>query len=170
MAEVALGSQVAFSRLYDATSRAAFGVCLRVLNEHEAAEDALQETYIKIWNNADRYKVIGYSPMTWIMTIARNAAIDQLRMRKSDRDIADFSELIVSPGPSPEQSAIAAEESRRIVCHLNKLDTNRRAAIIGVYLQGKSYKELSYQLDVPLNTMRTWLRRGLVALRGNMLQ
>jgi RNA polymerase sigma-70 factor (ECF subfamily) len=168
IAKVALGNRVAFSRLYDVTSGKLLAVCLRVLNERAAAEDAMQEVFIKVWKNADRYQVTGHSPMTWLITIARNTAVDRLRARKVDRDIADFSERIAAPGISPEQSAVAASESKQIMRCLDELERDRRDAITGAYLRGLSYKELSDQFDVPLNTMRTWLRRGLVALRECM--
>jgi len=168
IAQIALGSRDAFSGLYDATSGKLLAVCLRVLNERAAAEDAMQEAYVKIWNNADRYKVTGHSPMTWLITIARNTAIDRLRTRRVDRDIADYGERIATSDPSPEQSAVAASEARRIVTCMGELEADRRAAISGVYLEGKSYKELSEQFDVPLNTMRTWLRRSLATLRECM--
>ncbi len=165
IAQVALRDQDAFSRLYDATSGKLLAVCLRVLNDRAAAEDTMQEAFVKIWNNADRYVVTGHSPMTWLITVARNTAIDRQRARKVDRDIADYSERIAAPEPSPEQSAVAASEARRIVGCMDELDPDRRAALTGAYLEGKSYKDLSEQFDVPLNTMRTWLRRGLAALR-----
>ncbi len=168
IAQVALGNQTAFSHLYEATSGKLLAVCLRVLNERAAAEDAMQEVYVKVWSKADRYQVTGHSPMTWLITIARNTAIDRLRSRKIDRNIADYSERIAEPGPSPEQSAVAASESRRIVACLDELEADRRAAITGAYLDGKSYKDLSEQFAVPLNTMRTWLRRGLSDLRECM--
>jgi len=168
IAQVALGNQSAFSRLYDVTSGKLLAVCLRVLNERAAAEDAMQETYLKVWNKADRYQVTGHSPMTWLITIARNTAIDRLRTRKTDSDIADFSERIAAPGLSPEQSALAASEARQILGCMKTLEEDRREAISGAYLQGKSYQQLADQFDVPLNTMRTWLRRGLAALRECM--
>lgn len=98
--------------------------------------------------------------MTWLITIARNTAIDRLRIRKDDRDIADYDERIAAPGLSPEQSAIAASETKHIVGCLDELESDRRVAINGAYLEGKIYKDLSEQIDVPLNTMRTWLRRS----------
>lgn len=166
--QAGLGSQDAFSRLYDATSGQLLAVSLRVLTERAAAEDAMQEAYVKIWNNADRYKVTGHSPMSWLVTIVRNTAIDRLRARKFDRDIDDYSDRIASAEPSPEQSAVAASDARRIVACMRELEADRRAAISGAYLEGKSYKELSSQFDIPLNTMRAWLRRGLAALRECM--
>lgn len=165
IAQIALANQDAFSRLYDATSGKLFSVCLRVLNERAAAEDAMQEVYVKVWNNADKYQVTGHSPMTWLITIARNTAIDRLRARKPDRDIADFDARLAAPGPTPEQSAVANSETRRILSCMDELEPDRRAAISGAYLQGQSYQELADRFDVPLNTMRTWLRRGLATLR-----
>ncbi len=168
IAEVALSDRAAFSRLYDATSGKLFAVCLRVLRERAAAEDSMQEAYVKIWNNAGRYQVTGHSPMSWLITIARNTAIDRLRARRSDRDVADFSERIAATGPDPEQSAVAASEAGRIGQCLDELDADRRAAIVGAYLRGETYQQLSDRFGVPLNTMRTWLRRGLAALRECM--
>lgn len=168
IAQTALGSQTAFAELYDATSGKLFAVCLRVLTERAAAEDAMQETYVKVWKNAGRYQVTGHSPMTWLITIARNTAIDRLRARHVDHDLADYSERLPSSGLSPEQAAIAHSEAKRITQCLDELDVDRRAAISGAYLQGQSYQELSEQFDVPLNTMRTWLRRSLIALRECM--
>ncbi len=170
VSRIALGNRDAFSQLYDATSGKLFAVCLRVLNERAAAEDAMQDAYVKVWKNADRYQSTGHSPMTWLITIARNTAIDRLRMRKTESDIADFNERIAAPGPSPEQSSVAASETKRIIQCLDELETDRRAAITGAYLQGKTYQDLSNQFDVPLNTMRTWLRRGLAALRECLLR
>jgi len=168
IAQVALGNQVAFSRLYDATSGKLLAVCMRVLSERAAAEDAMQEVYVKVWKNADRYQVMGHSPMSWLITIARNTAIDRLRSRKTHDDIANHGERIAAPGLSPEQSAIAASETKRIIECMDELGADKRAAISGAYLDGASYKDLSDQFDVPLNTMRTWLRRGLAALRECM--
>ncbi|MGB5864434.1 MAG: sigma-70 family RNA polymerase sigma factor [Sulfitobacter sp.] len=170
IAQVALGDHSAFAQLYDATAGKLLAVCMPVLNERAAAEDALQETYIKIWKNANLYQVTGHSPMTWLITIARNTAIDRLRTRTGDRDVADYDDRIASPGPSPEQSAIAASDSKQVVQCLDQLEASRRTAITGAYLYGKSYQDLSDELDVPLNTIRTWLRRGLIALRECMSQ
>ena len=162
---VALGDRLAFQALYDATSAKLLGVCLRILKDRAAAEDAMQDTFVKVWKNADRFAVNGYSPMTWLITIARNTAIDRLRATKVDADIADFTDTIAATGPSAEGRIIAAAEARRISACFNELDPDRSAAIKGAYLDGKSYAELAESFSVPLNTMRTWLRRGLIALR-----
>jgi RNA polymerase sigma-70 factor (ECF subfamily) len=167
IARVALGDRVAFSRLYDATSAKLFGVCLRILNNRASAEDALQESFMKVWRNADRYRSNGMSPMTWLITIARNTAIDRLRRRRASGP-EDVIEQVPDSAPTPEASAIAQSEAERIVACLKELDEPRAAAVRGAYLDGLSYADLADKLSVPLNTIRTWLRRSLIALQACM--
>ncbi|APX90728.1 RNA polymerase subunit sigma [Brevirhabdus pacifica] len=170
IARVALGDRSAFSSLYDATAPKLLGVCLRVLKQRSVAEDALQDAYVKIWKGADRYVSNGLSPMTWLITIARNCAIDRLRASRRDvgSEIDTVTETLAASGPSPEQSAIAGSEARRITSCLDELEATRGEAIRGAYLKGESYSDLAAKFDVPLNTMRTWLRRGLISLRECM--
>jgi RNA polymerase sigma-70 factor (ECF subfamily) len=168
IARVALGDQAAFSALYDATSGKLFGVCMRILKDRSSAEDALQDTFIKIWKNSRSYSANGLSPMTWLITIARNTSIDRLRMDRSFDDFDTIAHRISATGLSPEQSAIASSEAKRIVACLNELDAQRSAAIQGAYLDGQSYVDLSERFNVPLNTMRTWLRRALISLKECM--
>ena len=128
----ALKDRNAFSSLYDATSAKLFSVCLQVLNDQQAAEDALQDSYIKIWSKADRYHTNGMSPMTWLITIARNTSIDRLRSNDC----------------------------------LETLESEKTEAVCGVYLHGYSYAELASRYNIPINTVRTWLRRSLLKLKG----
>lgn len=165
---VALGDRAAFGRLYDATAGKLLAVCLRILKDRAAAEDAMQDAYVKIWTHAHRFQVTGHSPMSWLITIARNTAIDRLRATRADADLADFEARIAAPGVTPEHSAMAASEAARIVACLDELEADRGAAIRGAYLDGLSYRDLAERFSVPLNTMRTWLRRGLLSLRECM--
>lgn len=165
IARVALGDRAAFSSLYDATSAKLFGVCLRILNDRAEAEDALQDAFVRIWQKADTYAVNGYSPMTWLITLTRNLAIDRLRARKGTTvDIDDVHDLRDS-GPTPEAAAVASSERAQIDDCLDELEPDRAEAVRGAYLDGYSYDELAARYDVPLNTMRTWLRRSLLKLK-----
>lgn len=165
IARVGLGDRMAFSTLYNATSAKLFGVCLRILNNRAEAEEALQEAFVRIWQKSSSYAVNGYSPMTWLITLTRNLAIDKLRARKGTTvDIDEVYDLRDS-GPTPEAAVIAASERAQIDGCLGELDTNRAEAVKGAYLEGHSYQDLATHFDVPLNTMRTWLRRSLLKLR-----
>ncbi|MGY9048516.1 hypothetical protein P775_03820 [Puniceibacterium antarcticum] len=170
IARVALGDRKAFSTLYDQTSAKLFGVALRVLNNRASAEDVLQETYMKIWRRADRYASNGMSPMSWLIAIARNTAIDRLRATRDSANLDDVSNHLVASGPTPEQSVVAAGEAARITECLGKLEAEKGQAVRGAYLQGLSYAELAEKFSVPLNTMRTWLRRSLISLKECMEQ
>jgi len=165
IAACALRDRRALADLYRLTSAKLFGVCLRVLKDRQEAEDALQDAYIKIWNGAGRYASGGYSPMSWLIAIARNNAIDRQRARRPEAvDIEDVSD-VAEGEPSPEQAAITASEGRRIDICLDELESRRAEAVRGAYVEGYSYQELADKYDVPINTMRTWLRRSLAKLK-----
>ncbi|MFT6531746.1 MAG: RNA polymerase sigma-70 factor (ECF subfamily) [Limimaricola cinnabarinus] len=168
IARIALGDRDAFGALYDATSAKLFGICLRVLSNRAEAEDALQEIYVKVWHNAGRYQVNGLSPMTWLITIARNHAIDRLRMRRKAESRGgdmDAVAAMADTAPGPEALAVAASDSAQIERCLTELEPDRAGAVRGAYLAGDSYADLAARYDVPLNTMRTWLRRSLMRLK-----
>ena len=167
---MARGDRDAFLSLYDATGAKLFGICLRVLNDRAEAEDVLQEVFLKIWRNADRYRVNGLSPMTWLITVARNSAIDRLRARKARGETVDLAAELPDRGPTPEAAAIASSERARIVGCLGALQPDRAGAVRGAYLEGLSYQELATLYGVPLNTMRTWLRRSLQTLKECLSQ
>lgn len=99
------------------------------------------------------------------MAIARNHAIDRIRARREPAAYIDAALDVADPAPGPEAMAVAGGESGRIYHCLEELERNRAAAVRGAYLDGKSYAELAERYGVPLNTMRTWLRRSLLKLR-----
>ncbi|WP_294607334.1 sigma-70 family RNA polymerase sigma factor [Roseovarius sp.] len=163
--QVGLGDRAAFSSLYDATSAKLFGVCLRMLNNRAEAEDTLQDVFVRVWQKANLYSSNGYSPMTWLITLARNASIDRLRARRAATVDIDEVHDLSDTGPTPEADAIASSERERLNSCLDELEPDRSDAVRRTYLDGDSYKELAARYDVPLNTMRTWLRRSLLKLR-----
>lgn len=170
LAEIALGDRKALGALYDRTSGKLFAVCFRVLKSKSEAEDALQDVYLRVWNKADRYAVTGHSPMTWLITLARNLAIDRLRATKSGTVDLDSAGELVASGPSPEAASIAASDQRRISACFEELPADRAQAVQAAYLEGATYQALAERFGVPLNTMRTWLRRSLIALKECLSQ
>lgn len=170
IARTALRDRAAFRQLYERTSAKLFGVLLRILKDRSEAEEALQEVYVKIWQRADRYVPGGYSPISWLVAIARNHALDILRARRPIADDIDVALEVRDTAPDPEQAAIHKGEQERIESCLGELDEERAAAVRGAYLDGYSYEELAARYNVPLNTMRTWLRRSLIKLRECLSQ
>ena len=162
---IALGDRAAFRALYSLTSAKLFAVCLRVLRDRGEAEDALQEVYVKIWHNAARFMVTDRSAISWLAAIARNHAIDRARARHP-QPVAIGEALEVPDGsPDPEQAALASAVRQRIDACLEQLKGARAAAVRAAYIEGYSYQELAERHGLPLNTVRTWLRRSLLQLR-----
>ena len=163
--KVSTKDRAAFDLLYKQTNAKLFGVCLRVLNDRAEAEEALQEVFVKIWTKADRFAVSDLSPISWLVAIARNHAIDRIRARRLPMAAMDAAIDVADPTPGPEASAIAGADRDRVHLCLEELEKDRAAAVRGAYLKGESYAELAERHGVPLNTMRTWLRRSLLKLR-----
>ncbi|MDB6175953.1 sigma-70 family RNA polymerase sigma factor [Paracoccus sp. Z330] len=172
IARVALGDRSAFDALYDATSPKLHAVCLAVLKDRPEAEETLQDVYIKIWQNASRYASNGLSPMTWLITIARNRSIDKLRARKSrpTSDTADIAATVASSEPGPESAAIRAQERRLLDECLALLADQQAGAVRAVYLEGATYADLAEREGKPINTVRSWLRRSLLRLKDCVSQ
>ena len=170
LARMAAGDRAAVSALYAATSARLFGIALRVLGNRAEAEDALQEVYVKVWFNAGRYRPGELSPMTWLITVARNHAVDRhrkgQRRRSSDHDPIDEAVDLADPSPSPEEAVLASSLRGAVRDCLGQLKPPRGEAVVRAYVYGDSYVELAARYHVPLNTIRTWLRRSLVELRA----
>ncbi len=167
LVRVAAGDRAAFRALYAAAAPKLFGVALRMLGDRGEAEDVLQDTFTRAWTNAARFDPAKGRGMTWLIAIARNRAIDRLRTRP-DRPAAAVEELeaVADPAPGAEAAAVVKGDLARLEDCMKTLDPARAAAVRGAYLLGLSYQELADRHRVPLNTMRTWLRRSLIALRG----
>jgi RNA polymerase sigma-70 factor (ECF subfamily) len=163
---VAAGDRAAFDDLYTATRAKLYGVILRILRRSDLAEEAMQDTYLRIWQAAGTYDPRKASPITWMATIARNRALDLARRRRevSLEDAPDAFEAAIE-----EQDPLAArefsEELRRVLACLGQLDKERQRLILLAYYDGWSREKLAEQFDAPVATVKTWLRRGLMTIR-----
>ena len=165
---VAREDRAAFRALYSASGSKLMGVLLRILKDRSEAEDALQETFTRVWLKARAYDPARGTGLSWLVAMARNLAIDRLRARAplSEGDTAlDF---VSDTAPRAEAQLIAKGEARRIGECFDTLDPDRAQAVRGAYLDGQSYHDLAARFGVPINTMRTWLRRSLISLRECM--
>ncbi len=167
MQRLADGDRAALEEIYQATSAKLFGICYRILGDRKEAEDALQDVYINLWQRADRYDPARASPISWLATFARNRAVDRLRTGKVQRNAVPVEEAAPVPDAAPLADAmlIDAERSARIHSCIETLDTNQRTAIRTAFFEGQTYAELAEANDVPLGTMKSWVRRGLAKLK-----
>lgn len=170
LSRVAAQDRAAFRELYSKTASKLLGVLLRILGTRAEAEDALQEVFTRVWLRAGRFDATKGRGMTWLIAIARNHAIDRLRARPDEslRDDADALDTVRDAAPTAENRLIALGEAGRIAECFATLEPDRAEAVRGAYLNGLSYVDLAARFDVPLNTMRTWLRRSLLRLRECM--
>jgi RNA polymerase sigma-70 factor (ECF subfamily) len=162
---IAGGDRDAFRAVYSAAGAKLYGVTLRILNDRHEAEDALQEVMTRVWLNARRFDPSRARGMTWLIAIARNHAIDRLRARPAASDGDDMLEFVADRSPGAEAQVMAQGEARRVADCFGTLEPAKADAVRGAYLNGLSYEDLARRHDVPLNTMRSWLRRGLQRLR-----
>ncbi|MCL9981671.1 MAG: sigma-70 family RNA polymerase sigma factor [Erythrobacter sp.] len=164
---VAKGDRKALESVYDRTSAKLYGVCLRIARDRDAADDILQDVYLKVWNRAGRFDRERASPITWLCAVARNAAIDWVR--KHGAPTAPPIELSATPdaGVDSAMEAMLEDEGRaQIFSCLEALPANHQRAIRLAFFDGSSHSELASIMQVPLGTMKSWIRRGLLQLRG----
>ncbi|MGZ2256664.1 sigma-70 family RNA polymerase sigma factor [Roseobacter sp. A03A-229] len=162
---IALQDRRAFDRLYSATCRKLFGVALRMLRDPTEAEEAVQEVYVRIWQKAGRFHPGHAHPMSWLIAIARNLCIDRLRQRKAPAvPITDAME-VPDPAPGPEATTAQSQQRSQLDSCLAKLSPRKAEAVRSAYVEGYSYQDLADRFEIPLNTVRTWLRRSLLSLR-----
>lgn len=169
LSAVAQQDREALAQVYQMTSAKLFGICLRISNDRGAAEDILQDVYIKVWNRAGRFDADRASPITWLCAIARNTAIDW--QRASGRVATAPEEAayaIADDRISADQSIEEDQQSARIHHCLSELEDKHGAAIRAAFFDGLTYADLATRMDVPLGTMKSWVRRGLQRLKACM--
>lgn len=179
MARTALGDRRAFEALYRATSGTLLAVIARLLGDRAQAEEVLQEVYVTVWKSASSYSPHVARPMTWLMSIARNRAIDSLRRRSREPDTVsryatrgdgeegevDLLDTLEDPGAGPLallEQATSQHALERCMGHLND---RQRSSLALAYYDGLSHAEVAGQLAEPLGTIKSWIRRGLLSLR-----
>jgi RNA polymerase sigma factor (sigma-70 family) len=166
--------QTALKALYGLTSGKLYGLALRVVRNHEWAEDALQDTFLQIWRTAPDYRASLSPPMAWLGLIVRSRSLDLLRKRKAEREhLTDelddlMAETLEGDSPNPMDTSLASQQACALKKCLSQLDHKQREVVSLAYLRDLSHGELAQQLKLPLGTVKTWIRRGLDQLRTCM--
>ncbi len=168
MVRLGEGDRSALKEIYRATRVKLFGICFRILGDRKEAEDALQDVYVNLWQRADRYDPERASPISWLATFARNRAIDRLRTGKVRGGAVPVEEAAPLPDEAPlaDMLLVDAEQTAQIHTCLKGLDERTQSHIKAAFFDGKTYAQLAESADVPLGTMKSWIRRGLQKLRA----
>ncbi|MBA2771396.1 MAG: sigma-70 family RNA polymerase sigma factor [Sphingomonas sp.] len=166
MHAVAAGDRNALADLYGRTSGKLYGICIRLLGSEPEAEDVLQDVYLTVWNKAGSFDRDKASPITWLAVLARNKSIDRLRRQRAPTTTLDDAPDLADDAPSVLEVLEQDEDRRRLNSCLDELEEQQRASIRAAFLDGATYPQLAEREQVPLGTMKSWIRRGLIRLRG----
>jgi len=172
LARVALHDRAAFEQVYRATSAHLLGIAFRILNRRERAEEVLQESFMNVWHGAGGFNASVASPMTWLINIVRNKAIDALRSGRSERASTvslDDDDAMAVPGDESQQPQRLLEDSLarlRIGDCMAELGAAQRQALALAYYRGMVHTEIAESIGAPLGTVKAWVRRGLDKLKG----
>jgi RNA polymerase sigma-70 factor (ECF subfamily) len=168
LARVASGDRAALQLVYRDTAAKLLGVCLRILQDKSEAEDVLQEVFMTVWQKAAAFDPDRASPITWLAAIARNRAIDRLRSGTVRRrmDPIDTAHEVHDPAPVAHEVLARTQQQAQLTGCLDELEPRHAAAIRAAFLDGATYDEMAARMSVPLGTMKSWIRRGLLKLRA----
>jgi RNA polymerase sigma-70 factor (ECF subfamily) len=164
----------ALAELYDRHCRLLFGLILRIVRDRGEAEDILQETFVRVWNRAEIYDARMGGPLPWIVRVARNCAIDRLRVRRVRAAVdapATGQAAVEAPGTgiqTPEAAVLDAERRETLGDALAVLPAEQRQLIEAAFFEGYTHGELARRFGLPLGTVKTRIRAGMIAMRKRL--
>jgi RNA polymerase sigma-70 factor (ECF subfamily) len=166
MASAGRGEATGLRTVYDLTSAKLFGICLRICGDREAAEDVLQDVYVRVWRRAAAFDAERASPISWLAVIARNAAIDWRRGARRHDGLPDEAMAdIADEAPAADDLLLQDESRARLMACLDGLETNQSDSIRRAFLEGCTYQQLAERTATPLGTIKSWIRRGMQKLK-----
>jgi len=170
MSQVANKNEAALAQLYDGTSKIVYGMALRVVRDPWAAEDITIEVYLQVWRNAASYDPTRGEVVPWLVTLTRSRAIDHLRARRARRaefeDNIDEIAHLRDSRPNPELECMAARQARLVERAVGDLSAEQREPIELAYFSGLSHSEIAARTGLPLGTVKTRIRLGMIGLRA----
>ena len=168
LGRVARGDEAAFAELYDLVAPAVFGVVRRVVRNPAQSEEVAQEVLMQVWRTATRFDREAGSAMSWIMTIAHRRAVDRVRSEEASRRRAErYEEHSTTEAPSVTETVLDDLDRARVRRALAALTPVQRESVELAYYGGYTHVEVATLLDLPLGTVKTRIRDGLIRLRGS---
>lgn len=169
MSEVAEGSREAFSALYDAVAGSVFGVIRRIVRDPSISEEVTHDVLVEVWSKASNWDQGKGSATAWIATMARRRAIDRVRSEQSSRDRLEAHAVAQTPPSDVVSDLVIEEEERgRIRVVLAGLSDLQREVLELAYYQGHTQQEIAGMLEVPLGTVKTRMRDGMIRLKTRL--
>ncbi len=168
LARIAHGDERALAELYDAMSSLAYGLALRIVGDADTAEDVVQDAFMRVWHRADRYEPSRGAARPWLLRVVRNVAIDRLRTADARSRAETRSQTDVALAPvseRPEDTVGRAERARVLRAALAELPADQRRAIEIAYFEGLSHSEIATREKMPLGTVKTRIRDGVLKLK-----
>ena len=162
------GDQSALAEFYDQSSRMVFGMVMRVVNDRSAAEEVTLDAFHQVWRQARNFDPDRGRPSSWLITIARNRAIDRLRSTRWNRqEQTPLQEVMpfLAETDTPEHSASAYEQQKLVRTALAQLNADQRQLIEIAFFSGLTHQQISATLNLPLGTVKTRIRAGMMKLR-----
>nr|WP_057928721.1 sigma-70 family RNA polymerase sigma factor [Burkholderia ambifaria] len=165
LSRVAAGDEHAFAQLYRSTAARLYGAIVRMIRDRHEAEDLLQDVFTTAWRRADSFDAGRGTAMTWLMTLARNRTIDRIRRHRELPLDDELALSIPDENPTPDLGAQASQERLRLERGLAHLGERQAYVLREAFHGGASYAELAERMQVPLGTMKSWIRRSLMRLK-----
>lgn len=166
---IACEDKSAFAQLYGATSRKLYGVALRIVRDRCVADDLLQDAYFKIWQRACTYDPSLASPIAWMVAIIRNGAIDIMR-KQHVVTIEDSSELFALPSEDSDPGYELDMSRKRALAFaaFRNMSADKRRMVILAYLRNENREQIARRYGIPVNTVKTHLRRALLDVNAEV--
>jgi RNA polymerase sigma-70 factor, ECF subfamily len=167
LGQVARKNERALAELYDRTSRLVYGLALRMVREQSAAEDIVQEVYMQVWRRGDTFDPARGTALSWMVTITRSRALDRLRSSKaleSHENKGEELDTFRGPAPDPEHD----ERIQLVRRFLSQIPTDQRTVIELAFFHGLTHSEIASQTGLPLGTIKSRIRYGLMELREQL--
>ena len=164
----------ALESLYDRYSRMVYSLALRIAGQPAVAEEIVQDVFLKLWHSADRYQAERGPLGPWLCTLARNRALDHLRLKREKQrrreDSIEGEIGFTSSNPSPETLAQQSQSAVRVRASLRELPAAQQRAIELAYFEGMTHSEIAAALAEPLGTVKSWIRSGLLRMRETLVK